>query len=374
MSQSTKQLNDNSHTVLDKYILESVSIGMYDHPFMAIREYIQNSADAIDSCSFDRMQGNVSQVMDITIDGRKENLSIKDYGPGVSASKTRSVLHNLGISEKDPRKYRGFRGIGRLGGLGYCDELIFKTKASGENVFSTSIWDCQRLRYVINEKEHNEEATQLTKRISSFRQDRYIGDESASFLIVEMNNIRSSKNLLLNVSTIKSYISQVAPVPFHPEKFRLGIMIDEELRSRVPNYDTYVIRVNNEQIFKPYEDQIVAGTNDNRQDIKQIRYFDLLSNSSKLALGWICELDLVGRIHLTTLIDELRLRIGNIMLGNKDILAEFFREKRFNSYLAGEVHIIDSRLIPNARRDDIEDSQLKDDLHNSFIRDIGIPY
>lgn len=51
-----------------------------------------------------------------------------------------------------------------------------------------------------------------------------------------------------------------------------------------------------------------------------------------------------------------------------------YREKRFNSYLAGEIHIVDKRLIPNARRDDIEDSSLKDDLYNSLIRNIGIPY
>ena len=55
-------------------------------------------------------------------------------------------------------------------------------------------------------------------------------------------------------------------------------------------------------------------------------------------------------------------------------MSYFFRERRFNNYLAGEIHIIDKILIPNSRRDDFEDNETRDDFYDSFIRKIGLPY
>ena len=37
------------------------------------------------------------------------------------------VLTSIGNSKKTSEFDRGFRGIGRLAGLGYCDELLFST-------------------------------------------------------------------------------------------------------------------------------------------------------------------------------------------------------------------------------------------------------
>ena len=68
------------------------------------------------------------------------------------------------------------------------------------------------------------------------------------------------------------------------------------------------------------------------------------------------------------------MRSGNMQIGSKDILAEFYREKRFSNYMIGEIHVVDSRLVPNSRRDDFEDGPLRDDFHVCFIREIGIPF
>lgn len=121
---------ESQKAFIGKYVLESVSIGMYDHPLMAIREYIQNSADAIDEFYKTASNGPSSDgEIEITVDGRSKSLKIKDKGCGISYKKAREILHGLGRSDKDPLLNRGFRGIGRLGGLGYCRELRFTTKA-----------------------------------------------------------------------------------------------------------------------------------------------------------------------------------------------------------------------------------------------------
>lgn len=132
--------SDNHEAFIGKYVLDSISFGMYDSPFMAIREYVQNSTDAIDEyrnrlSSFAEWNGKIL----IEIDGQKKSIQITDNGIGISQYRAWHVLHDLGKSNKKRSKSRGFRGIGRLGGLGYCNELKFVTKAENEDLVTTSI-------------------------------------------------------------------------------------------------------------------------------------------------------------------------------------------------------------------------------------------
>ena len=48
------------------------------------------------------------------------------------------------------------------------------------------------------------------------------------------------------------------------------------------------------------------------------------------------------------------MRSGNIQIGGDDILLELFPEPRFNAWAVAEVHILDHRITPNARRDQYE--------------------
>ena len=72
--------------------------------------------------------------------------------------------------------------------------------------------------------------------------------------------------------------------------------------------------------------------------------------------------------------DGIKVRAGNILIGDKHLLADFYRERRFNNYLIGELHITNPSLIPNSRRDDFEDNKYKEEFYNCFIKEIGIPF
>lgn len=52
--------------------------------------------------------------------------------------------------------------------------------------------------------------------------------------------------------------------------------------------------------------------------------------------------------------DGLRVRVGNIPIGDQTILEQIFPETRFNSWTVGEVHVLDRRIVPNGRRDEFE--------------------
>jgi molecular chaperone HtpG len=347
---------------------------MYDHALMAIREYVQNSADAIDE--YHRTFGTVSrsdETIDISVDGKTRSVRIKDTGAGVPSAIAWHILHDLGRSSKDSSHNRGFRGIGRLGGLGYCDELKIETKAPGENVISSSTWDCNKLRRLISEGRSSEDAVSVIEEVTTFEQIPYQGAPSDHFFQVELLNVRSSRDILLDVPAIKRYLAQVAPVPFRTDSFTFAKTVDYQLRAAVPTYETYDIRVNGDPITKPYADDVRIN-GERCLQVNGIECFTLTDETENLAVGWVAQMDLSGAINPASLVDGLRVRRGNILVGDKHLLADFYRERRFSNYLVGEIHVVSNRLIPNSRRDDFEDNEARETFYSCFAKEIGIPY
>jgi len=358
--------------IVGKYILDTLSIGMYNNPLMLIREYIQNSVDAIDEFKKNEDFFDNSEI-DIRIDGRNRSIRIFDYGTGLSVDYAKNALHDIGRSLKTIPLHRGFRGIGRLGGLGYCAALTFTTKAKGEKYYSVSRWDCKRLRSLIKDDQDVINIVDLIDQVAELNVLEYSKKRDDHFFMVELSDVKSPRDILLNVPVVKAYLSQVTPVPFDSKRFAHADIIDAELRKRAPKYDTYNICLNGEQVIKQYSDAVPIGK-ESKDSIRDIEFIELKNGAELLAFGWIAKLNLLGSINSTSFMDGIRVRCGNILVGDKNIFAELFREKRFSSYLVGEIHTVDSRLIPNSRRDDFEDNATKDDFLDCFVKTIGLPY
>ncbi len=358
--------------IIGKHILDTLSIGMYNNPLMLFREYIQNSVDSIDQLIRPRKSYVKNSKIEININGRARSITIQDNATGIKAKDALRKLHDIGRSSKKVKTNRGFRGIGRLGGLGYCEELRFITKAKNESIYSVSKWDCAKLRKLISGNNDSLDAIKLVKNVAELSQYKYTKNKRDHFFIVEMYNVRSSRNVLLDVPIIKSYLSQVVPVPFKDDFSHKG-EIEKTLKSKISNYKTYEIFVNGEQVFKPYIDSVKVGERKTDR-IKNIDFVEFSNGNGTLTFGWIANLELLGRVSSAGLVDGVRLRSGNILVGDKDLLCDYFRERRFNSYLIGELHVVDHRLVLNSRRDDFEDSQHKEEFYNSFIKEIGLPF
>lgn len=358
--------------VIGKYTLDTISIGMYNNPLMLFREYVQNSVDAIDEAIASQgLEMGDARIL-IGVDGRARALAIQDNATGIPADDVWRRLNNVGSSTKKAQLDRGFRGIGRLGGLGYCQKLTFTTKARGEKVYSINSWDCAKLRALINEENGGADVADIIASVSKVRQSRYDGNRDDHFFRVEMEDVKSPRDVLLNVPIIRSYLSQVAPVPFNKNIFSYTNEVDYELRSRVPGYETYRIDVNGERMFKPYSDHIRLGQ-DRYDKIQGIDFQELYNHTSVLAFGWLARTGFKGVVNQTSCVEGIRVRSGNIQIGDKELLAGFFRERRFNNYIVGELHVSNSNLVPNSRRDDFEDNRTKEEFYESFVKGIGLP-
>jgi len=149
---------------IGKDILELLSSSMYVNPLSIYREYIQNSVDSIESNSRSKNQININ------IKTQERSVIIEDYGGGIKPDEFLTRMLTLGSSKKRGTAQRGFRGVGRLSGLGYCKELIFENIIKGRSY--KLIWDCVKLKNIlrnldkkINLKDIILESTNIKKRI-----------------------------------------------------------------------------------------------------------------------------------------------------------------------------------------------------------------
>jgi hypothetical protein len=354
MRQGTER-HEVPEVIVGKDVLELVSSAMYVDPMSVYREYVQNAADAVDIARAEGLLGNGEPGrVNFYIDHATRTVRIRDNGCAVPFNAFGRKLTSLGGSGKRGSLARGFRGVGRLAGLGYAQELVFRSRASGETKISELRWDCRRLKSALRDAGDDTGVAELIRAVTSLERGD-VGDAPDRFFEVEMRGIvRLRNDRLMNPTAIGDYLSQVAPVPFSPE-FRFGAEITKAL-SRHFNPGELDIRIDGTDapLYRPHRDRFVL------EDKSSIS-FDGLSmieipgiDGELAAIGWVAHHEYEGAVPAGTLIKGLRLRAGNIQVGGHALLEDLFPEPRFNAWSVGEVHVLDRRIVPNGRRDHFE--------------------
>lgn len=361
--------------LVGKDVLELVSSAMYVDPMTVYREYVQNAADAADAMrAAGWLSANERGRVEINVDLGARTVRIRDYGCGLRFADFGRRLTALGGSAKRGTPARGFRGVGRLAGLGYAQELIFRSRVAGEAKVSELRWDCRRLKAAFRDSDRDKGIAALIRDVTTLQRIK-VADAPERFFEVEMRGIvRLRNDRLMSPAAIGDYLSQVAPVPFSPD-FRFGTEITEAL-SRHFHLGALDIYVNGaeEPLYKPHRDSFSF------EDKASINFDDLTIvevpgiDGSVAAVGWVLHHEYEGAVPNGTSVKGLRLRAGNVQVGDHTLLEELFPEPRFNVWSVGEVHVIDRRIVPNGRRDHFEQNAHFHNLLNHFTpvaRDIA---
>ena len=341
--------------VVGKDILELVSSSMYVDPMTVYREYIQNAADAIDEA---RGAGLLTEdepgVVDISFDVISRTVRIRDNGAGVAWDRFARTLTGLGGSAKRGTKARGFRGVGRLAGLGYSQELVFRSRVEGESEVSELRWDCRGLKALLRSNDFSGSVAELISQVAKIARVTS-EDMPTRFFEVEMRGIiRLRSDRLVTPAAVSQYLSQVAPVPFSPE-FSFGPEIAAAMRTVMRPSDLHIhIAGSVTPLYRPHRDHFDAGHGRmlayEGVDIRQVPDME----GGPAAIAWVLHHPYEGAIPVANLVKGLRLRAGDVQVGDGTSLEELFAEQRFNSWSVGEVHVLDRRIVPNGRRDDFE--------------------
>ena len=340
-----------------KYTLESLTTGMYSDPKIVYREYIQNSVDSLEHAVSLGMLEQQGMRIDIIVNADESYISIKDNGTGISAAEAAQTLMNVGSSKKRNANNRGFRGIGRLGGMSYCNTLVFTTSAENEKVKTVVSFDCKKLRHLLVPGEYEDMSlSAVLEEITTI--ETFPEKEEKHYLCVEMVDVNGFSDLL-DIDAAKSYISQVAPLPYQSRHFIYTSQLKSYLSDNGYVVEEFPIFVGEnesdlEPVYKPNKSRFRSDRGKRTVDeISSMKYFDVTVDGELYALGWYGNCGWYGFLSEKE-ISGFRVRKGNILIGDSHTMNAIFKEARFNGWTQGEIFIVTDKLIPNARRDDFE--------------------
>ena len=340
-------------------LLGIVTSGMYDVPLSMYREYIQNAADAVAGSA---LPG--SARVDIAINVTERRIRIRDNGPGLSPKTALEHLLPIGRSGKRIGIDRGFRGIGRLAGLAFAKTVSFTTRTCEDQVVTRITWHSDWLPELIATKADLEEVIFGCIDVETLPASDY----PKHFFEVEIRNVaHHSAGLLLNREAVRDYIGEVCPVPLSTE-FPFTEKVNELFEgTESPLTLEVILEGDPSPVKRPFSKSIHLTAN------KEVDFTDFqviqipnIDNSGEAAVGWIAHSPYWGAIPKRQRVRGIRARVGNIQIGDEDVFDNLFTEERFNRWCVGELHILDSRIVPNTNRDYFEPNPHLRNLENQL--------
>lgn len=345
-----------SHDILiGKDVLELVTGAMYVDPLTIYREYIQNAADAIDEARQDGLfRGTAGARVDISFDHAERVARIRDNGAGVPGNDFTKRLTAIGASVKRGTRQRGFRGVGRLAGLGYAQEVVFRSRSVSDSKVHELLWNGRKLRECLRTGGFTGDLAEVVREVTEVSTLSGTG-WPPHFFEVELRKVARVRNdLLMNPDEIRGYVAQVSPVPYSPS-FRFKSQIEETLRRHEisPGIDIFVDS-GITPVYRSFADQLKLSEKLTDQ-YREIEFFEIPGvEGGTDAIGFLLHHSYYGAVPKNAGVAGLRVRSGNIQVGGPAIFESLFSESRFNSWCVGEVHVLANRIILNGRRDDFE--------------------
>lgn len=364
----------SSPSQFGKNIIDTLTTGMYTDPLIIYREYVQNAVDSIDATVKAKIfKARKEGQITIDINSDKRSIVIEDNGAGIETSAFRSALGDIAKSTKDRYKNRGFRGIGRLGGVGYCDKLIFESSSPGSRKKNVMVWDAKRCREIMRSSA-NIPAIELVSIITDFSADEEEKDKHYFRVILD----RVTDTSLLDHEKVANYLKMVAPLPFSDE-FTFKDKILAEAKKEGVRIDAYNVRLGSVDLYKGYKNSIQTTAGKTIENVVSVEFFqDYYNETDLLYWGWYAVTGKMRQLKDEVNERNLRLRKANIQIGSEKTLDEFYFKADGKKYFIGEVHAVHRDLVPNARRDFFEEHEVftyfkqsiqelfKEELHNLF--------
>ncbi|HET9377524.1 MAG TPA: ATP-binding protein [Chthoniobacterales bacterium] len=349
--------------VVGKDILELLSTSMYVDPMSMYREYIQNSADAVELAHSAGLIRGPGQVQ-IRMDQASRTVFIRDNGVGIGKEQFVHQLTALGGSKKRGTGARGFRGVGRLAGLAFCQELIFRTRQNDEKTVHELRWNSRDVRSLLRAADDSSDLREIVAKTVEVREVPGRNWPERFFEVELRGVVRHRDDRLLNDESVANYLGQVAPVPFCPD-FQFADQIRSFLEKHGARLGVIELEIAGRgNVYRPHRSSISMGKSGQTQFHELTTIYTPGRDGEIAAATWILHHDYRGSLPSSSLVDGWRVRCGDIQIGDNAILQGLFPETRFNGWCVAETHVFDPRILPNGRRDHFEQNTYYFDLIN----------
>ncbi|MCD8221067.1 MAG: ATP-binding protein [Clostridiales bacterium] len=287
-------------------ILNIITESLYDNPIVVFREYVQNSMDSLLKSKIGTEEG------EIRIWSEDSDLFFLDNGEGIKPENFKDEMIKIGASTKKRQKDIGYKGIGRLSGVPYCQKLWF-----------LNIYDYAHMKaqiYKIDSEEYNrikneEDSSELSfealmDRIGSYEEIENIDDDiviyqklqghndilkkSNSGFMVFLENISLVLNNTIKEKNFLDELGWLLPVDFQEDLYKYEEELFNELTQRQSDKEaldhkqdeeTVPVRFckiyyNNNQIFRPIQEGML------RDYVGKINFISDNDNKFKYAVGF----------------------------------------------------------------------------------------
>lgn len=336
------------------FLLNVLTVGLYNQPDLIVREYIQNSHDAICAWPNQPQPGRV----DIRVDW--PNIHIFDNGHGMDKTELLLAMSNIGKSFKPLAVGSGFMGIGKLAGVSMASRVeIHSSKFGVPEKNWVSFESAEMLMGIMERRLRGEHHSILETLHEHTRANEKPIPESqdAHYTSVHLLDINEDyRTKIENTDEFIKSIGLLAPVIQHP-KFTYAPVIERKLKQNIFNdYKPIEIYVNGKPVYRPYIEEGLS-------EPKEIMVLD--DNDSIIAYGWACLNTGSERYKRQIPDDALRgiaLMQRGLAIGNRNLAEEmglfpstgnliYFR------WYTGELYIVDPRIIVTADRTRIRQSK-----------------
>jgi chaperonin cofactor prefoldin len=355
-----------------------LSQDLYPRKLEVVREYIQNSSDALEAFAAiaDQLDDQTEPLIKLSIQGR--SLVIFDTGIGMDAEEV-SKLRRIAYSEKKAGLEAGHKGIGRLAGIAVAEKLKISSTSYGDPKLHHFEFRAKEMREDIREKKKSgvpETATKVIERHTSLWDDDI--DPVEHYTMVEIRGISDKCPELLDSKLLREYIGEVAPVEFSPT-FEWGARISQRLRQNVPDYFPKTIYFstgeNRTRIYKAFTDDMAIAEPDfievtNLADPNKILAYCWYATKGQKVLSKVRP---SGRIFTVDGDDTkkkqryagLVFKLFGISVGDRTLPLRALWPKSSPRALwfTGEIHIIDKDVSPTTDRSDFVENEARDLLY-----------
>lgn len=322
-------------------IISYMAEGLYPDARDPIREYIQNAVDA--------------KATEVALEISEDSITIENNGEGMDASDLRRLLR-IAISDKDPRKNVGYKGIGIYSGLLISQQLIIKSKKSG--ICAQLQLDFEKMRDLVKVAESVPDVINATAAVESvenfeFHDEAMVGDGTQVTLI----GIRKEFREFYERDELSKYLTNTMPLSFNSKLFCFADDIDTKIREicESPNYVYHTVPIHltingqRNTLYSPY--QFEKGT----VLEPQFKFIKLPVNGEDtvFALVWGClnkeRKMLPKHLHRGFIIKQKGFTIGNTSTAQR----YFASGVKFANRYIGEIIIFSHHLKPNTARSDL---------------------
>ena len=353
-------------------IIAILTRGMYPDPKDALREYIQNGVDA--------------KAQNVSVKIRQGNIVVQDDGTGMDYSTLRKAAR-IGVSDKNPSKDVGFMGIGIYSAYHLCDTLTILTRGENDGPLKLTM-QFSKMRSILElqRKERQNgliDGDQIIDLQSLLENNVYITekDELPDSVFpkrgtrVELSGVTPYfYSEICNLDKTSRYLQDVVPLHFDSEAFRYATEIESRINEACGENNNYYesinlqLQVNNESrsLFKPYKNSDYSNDSAAQLHVKPI----IGADGSFYGVMWGC-LNSERRKIKNTELRGFSIKKQGFAIGRRSDAVKFFgRGNTFFDRYIGEIIITDPRILPNASRNDIEYSPLRDSFYYS-VRELA---